>query len=308
MANVGSRVAEHLEDALSSWAAPQRNALSAPPLICKSYMKLAIRLGLVEPALSCAATLAQFDQEALWRTLLESSVEDIGTWADIDLIRTAATRSLAWRKRQGGIWPVASLLVVHLASQPTCRSHLNFVRATWRDAELWLHSPELRRRITGIAYQLAERNCHSEDDWQRAEEAITIWRRSGVLAALGLPPICPSNESNPLPVHWPDDPEAAGLTHLTPSGRVALSDVLASTDELAELTTRHAVPGLALVDILGMAVARIDFDGRLPEASAQDALADLASGVSRFLPEINAERKRQVTQAVLELRLTAHME
>lgn len=102
---------------------PQPRPLNISPWVAMSLLQKAIRRGDATAALSGAATLLRDAPERLWRRLGCIAFEDIGV-ADIaclGLVTTALTGK-AFRKRLGGEWAVASLVVQLMADAPKNRS------------------------------------------------------------------------------------------------------------------------------------------------------------------------------------------
>lgn len=102
---------------------PAPMPLNVSPWVAMSLLQKAIRRGDVPAALSGAATLLRDAPERLWRRLGCIAFEDVGV-ADIaclGLVTTALTGK-AFRKRLGGEWAVASLIVQRMVDAPKNRS------------------------------------------------------------------------------------------------------------------------------------------------------------------------------------------
>tara|TARA_R110002072_G_scaffold211906_2_gene369441 strand:- start:920 stop:1435 length:516 start_codon:yes stop_codon:yes gene_type:complete len=95
---------------------PEPMPLNISPWVAMSLLQKAIRRGAAPVALSVAATLLRDAPERLWRRLGCIAFEDIGV-ADIaclGLVTTALTGK-AFRKRLGGEWAVASLIIQRMS-------------------------------------------------------------------------------------------------------------------------------------------------------------------------------------------------
>ena len=102
---------------------PASRPLNVSPWVAMSLLQKAIRRGDAPAALPGAATLLRDAPERLWRRLGCIAFEDIGV-ADIaclGLVTTALTGK-AFRKRLGGEWAVASLIIQRMADAPKNRS------------------------------------------------------------------------------------------------------------------------------------------------------------------------------------------
>ena len=102
---------------------PEPMPLNISPWVAMSLLQKAIRRGAAPVALSVAATLLRDAPERLWRRLGCIAFEDIGV-ADIaclGLVTTALTGK-AFRKRLGGEWAVASLIIQRMSDAPKSRS------------------------------------------------------------------------------------------------------------------------------------------------------------------------------------------
>lgn len=123
-----SDILEFYKDSLISLAAarptpPLPKPINTTPWIAMSFMQKAIRRGNGPAALIGAATLLRDAPERLWRRVGCVAFEDIGV-ADIECLGlvTAALAGKADRRKLGGEWAVASLIIERMADAAKNRS------------------------------------------------------------------------------------------------------------------------------------------------------------------------------------------
>jgi hypothetical protein len=97
--------------------------LDISPWLAMSLMQKAIRRGQEAIALRAAATLLRDSPDRLWRRCGVTAFEDIGI-ANLDVVAevSAALAGKTHRAPLGGEWPVASAIVLRMASATKCRS------------------------------------------------------------------------------------------------------------------------------------------------------------------------------------------
>lgn len=114
---------ENLTNELKAKTAPRFDPLGVDSWIARSVMQKAIRRGMGDLACRAAAQLLLIDQRTLWRRLLITAMEDLGS-PEIDTAAriVAAWRNRSWRHQVGGDWPVIAELVRRSAETPKCQS------------------------------------------------------------------------------------------------------------------------------------------------------------------------------------------
>lgn len=102
---------------------PHLNPLDISPWLAMSLLQKAIRRGHTDFALRAAATLLECSYDRLWRRLCVTAFEDIGV-ADAETLSlvVAGLTGKTWRAQNGGDWPIASYLIMRMASTVKCRA------------------------------------------------------------------------------------------------------------------------------------------------------------------------------------------
>lgn len=302
---------------LDSWEEPPRRALPADAFMCASVLRVAIRRGCVELAMSAASTLLFLDPQRLWRGLLAASVEDHGSRAfDLASRVLAAVSDPRWRKRQGTEWKTVSLLVDSLCTAAKCgvlraagRLAIHFYMSYPRDQQLientsvsvgvmdttWI----LRALLQAYSGPLSadQKPTNRWDELERLSEHVpwavldladALWRRTRSPAALALAAVHPLSECTGLldqDRRRGDCPSTllAAMTHETPTGRKAISAFIEADEAISAVLEETGLVGGDRIDAVGELLSRLEEHPGCadPECRKWESLSRYA-GVTHF--------------------------
>jgi hypothetical protein len=112
-----------LADEVATHESPVPEPMACDRWIARSALQKSCRRGDVKIAQIALARLFVDDPQSVWRHLTVIALEDVGV-ANIELVRRvqAARLNRQWRKKMGGDWAVASLLVTQIAESDHCQA------------------------------------------------------------------------------------------------------------------------------------------------------------------------------------------
>jgi len=259
---------------------PPRRPLSVEPLLAASCLRVGLRHGHVPLALAAGATLLVFDPERLWRVLLASAGVDHGlTDLTPGLAVLAVRKDLAWRRRSGGDWRVASCLIGQVGVLSPSELPARLWQASFleppphnRDARgLVSDARDVRlgfQRTPGRANHSYERalavlDRHEPGGGIHTAFSCTLWPTLGEGPALMLPLLVHGGSTAAgAPPAYSDDPLRtsleAVLTHRTPAGRQAIRAIVKTLPAIAALQDAAGLSDSEMVDAVGELLERRD--------------------------------------------------
>ena len=215
-----------LADEIAANGTAKPDPIAADSWVARSILQKAIRRGMTDLALRAAAQLLLIDRRTLWRRLLVTALEDLGTGEFTTTVRvTAASRDSAWRASTGGDWAVIAALVQGACEGTRCQA----ANDLWTIA---MHDP----RLSTFKADLCEASIHDvvaiavDQDYELGQRAVAT------LLALG------ADVGTDAPAHIAPDPMGLFSAFAAVGDTPVIAAVYADTFR----RTQVALGGLAL--------------------------------------------------------------